>query len=147
MKPEGDSGFGSYHTLAEEERELLRELKSEINWRRTGAAHTQHALLSRSTGAMGKSHRSKKLKIHEEDLRREREEAERKAALAQKRAESAERKMEVERAKSATSKFSKAVKHGKKGIGGVRGSGVRKPNYIMKKSLKKAAKAREMDEG
>ena len=38
---------------------------------------------------MGKSHRSKKLKIHEEDLRREREEAERKAALAQKRAESA----------------------------------------------------------
>ena len=98
-------------------------------------------------GAMGKSHRSKKLKIHEEDLRREREEAERKAALAQKRAESAERKMEVERAKSATQKFSKAVKHGKKGIGGVRGSGVRKPNYIMKKSLKKAAKAREMDEG
>ena len=96
---------------------------------------------------MGKSHRSKKLKIHEEDLRREREEAERKAALAQKRAESAERKMEVERAKSATTKFSKAVKHGKKGIGGVRGSGVRKPNYIMKKSLKKAQKAREMDEG
>ena len=89
----------------------------------------------------------KKLKIHEEDLRREREEAERKAALAQKRAESAERKMEVERAKSATSKFSKAVKHGKKEIGGVRGSGVRKPNYIMKKALKKAAKAREVDEG
>ena len=106
-----------------------------------------HTLLSRSAGAMGKSHRSKKLKIHEEDLRREREEAERKAALAQKRAESAERKMEVERAKSATTKFSKAVKHGKRGIGGVRGSGVRKPNYIMKKSLKKAAKAREMDEG
>ena len=106
-----------------------------------------HTLLSRNTGAMGKSHRSKKLKIHEEDLRREREEAERKAALAQKRLESAERKMEVERAKSATTKFSKAVKHGKKGIAGVRGSGVRKPNYIMKKSLKKAAKAREMDEG
>ena len=109
--------------------------------------HTAAHVISRNAGAMGKSHRSKKLKIHEEDLRREREEAERKAALAQKRAESAERKMEVERAKSATTKFSKAVKHGKKGIGGVRGSGVRKPNYIMKKSLKKAAKAREMDEG
>ena len=144
MKPEGDSGFGRYDTLSLKKRENFCASSSR---RSTGAAHTQHALLSRSTGAMGKSHRSKKLKIHEEDLRREREEAERKAALAQKRAESAERKMEVERAKSATTKFSKAVKHGKKGIGGVRGSGVRKPNYIMKKSLKKAAKAREMDEG
>ena len=126
--------------------QVQRELKSEINRPRSGCV-APHTLLSRNAGAMGKSHRSKKLKIHEEDLRREREEAERKAALAQKRLESAERKMEVERAKSATTKFSKAVKHGKKGIGGVRGSGVRKPNYIMKKSLKKAAKAREMDEG
>ena len=73
----------------------------------------QHTLISRNAGAMGKSHRSKKLKIHEEDFGAS---AKRRSAGAGAEAlESAERKMEVERAKSATTKFSKAVKHGKKG--------------------------------
>ena len=76
-------------------------------------------------------------------MRREREEAERRR-YAEARVGGAED--EVEREERDVEIF-QGVKHGKKGIGGVRGSGVRKPNYIMKKSLKKAAKAREMDEG
>ena len=99
---------------------------------------------------MGKSHRSKKLKIHEEDLRREREEREAKEKKAQKRVEAAARKMEV--TKSASARFLKATKHGKSERLGVshiskRAGGVRKPSYIMKKQIKKMAKAREMDEG